>query len=183
MSISAMKQAAEALEVFSEHGGNRYTRAADALRQAIAEAEKQEPVAVKHMMDWVYQLKRFSNDGRYMNIPSGLSAGACYELAVEIEQFIKTEPVHAIDMSQERVYETARCEHEPVAWIVDGEIKVRLDMAGKLYYSETNVYAAPPKREWVGLTHEERDEIDQASRSQMEALFAIEAKLKEKNCG
>jgi hypothetical protein len=29
---------------------------------------------------------------------------------------------------------------EPVAWIVDGEIKVRLDMAGKLYYSETNVY-------------------------------------------
>jgi hypothetical protein len=32
---------------------------------------------------------------------------------------------------------------EPVAWIVDGEIKVRLDMAGKLYYSETNVYAAP----------------------------------------
>jgi hypothetical protein len=29
---------------------------------------------------------------------------------------------------------------EPVAWIVDGEIKVRLDMAGKLYFSETNVY-------------------------------------------
>jgi hypothetical protein len=29
---------------------------------------------------------------------------------------------------------------EPVAWIVDGEIKVRLDMAGKLYCSETNVY-------------------------------------------
>ncbi|NBW22546.1 MAG: hypothetical protein EBR82_82830 [Caulobacteraceae bacterium] len=32
---------------------------------------------------------------------------------------------------------------EPVAWIVDGKIKVRLDMAGKLYYSETNVYTAP----------------------------------------
>ena len=39
------------------------------------------------------------------------------------------------------------------------------------------------KREWVGLTHEERDEIDQTCRSQMEALFAIEAKLKEKNGG
>ena len=35
--------------------------------------------------------------------------------------------------------------------------------------------------EWVGLTHEERDEIDQKCKSQMEALFAIEAKLKEKN--
>ena len=34
---------------------------------------------------------------------------------------------------------------------------------------------------WVGLTHEERDEIDQTCRSQMEALFTIEAKLKEKN--
>lgn len=39
-----------------------------------------------------------------------------------------------------------------------------------------------PKREWVGLTHEERDEIDQTCRSQMQALFALEAKLKEKNC-
>ena len=37
------------------------------------------------------------------------------------------------------------------------------------------------QKEWVGLTHEERDEIDQNCRSQMEALFAIEAKLKEKN--
>jgi len=36
-------------------------------------------------------------------------------------------------------------------------------------------------KQWVGLTHEERDEIDQNCRSQMEALFAIEAKLKEKN--
>jgi len=51
MSISAMKQAAEALEVFSEHGGNRYTRAADALRQAIAEAQKQEPVAVWELQE------------------------------------------------------------------------------------------------------------------------------------
>jgi hypothetical protein len=37
------------------------------------------------------------------------------------------------------------------------------------------------KREWVGLTEEERDDIDQAYRSRMQALFAIEAKLKEKN--
>lgn len=38
-----------------------------------------------------------------------------------------------------------------------------------------------PERKWVGLTHEERDEIDQYCRSHMEALFAIEAKLREKN--
>ncbi len=39
------------------------------------------------------------------------------------------------------------------------------------------------KHKWVGLTHEERDEIDQYCRSHMEALFAIEAKLREKNHG
>jgi hypothetical protein len=43
MSISAMKQALDVLEILPEHGGNAFTRAADALRQAIAEAEKMEP--------------------------------------------------------------------------------------------------------------------------------------------
>ena len=45
MIISAMKQALDVLLVLPEHGGNAFTRAADALRQAIDEAEKQEPVA------------------------------------------------------------------------------------------------------------------------------------------
>jgi hypothetical protein len=121
---------------------------------------------------------------------------------------------------------------EPVAWIVDGEIKVRLDMAGKLYYSETNVYAAPvhaidipqecvdetakhkhelvgqpdlakvgevgvwgDKREWVGLEEEEILRcFDSVALGQVEgdcvidkhvnifnAIRAVEAKLKEKN--
>jgi hypothetical protein len=69
---------------------------------------------------------------------------------------------------------------EPVAWIVDGEIKVRLDMAGKLYYSETNVYTSPPKREWVGLTDEEIEDIyEQEGRA--DVVLLTQAKLKEKN--
>jgi hypothetical protein len=59
-----------------------------------------------------------------------------------------TIPVHASDISQERVDETVK-----------------------------------DRREWVGLTDEERDEIDEACLSQMQALFAIEEKLKEKNNG
>jgi hypothetical protein len=78
---------------------------------------------------------------------------------------------------------------EPVAWIVDGEIKVRLDMAGKLYYSETNVYTAPPKREWVGLTDEDIDLYafdigvtdNKAPAWLVTYARGIEAKLKEKN--
>jgi hypothetical protein len=78
---------------------------------------------------------------------------------------------------------------EPVAWIVDGEIKVRLDMAGKLYYSETNVYTSPPKREWVGLTDEDIDlyGLDEGVTDNKAPAWlvtyarGIEAKLKEKN--
>jgi 2-oxo-4-hydroxy-4-carboxy--5-ureidoimidazoline (OHCU) decarboxylase len=78
---------------------------------------------------------------------------------------------------------------EPVAWIVDGEIKVRLDMAGKLYFSETNVYTSPQKREWVGLTDEDIDLYafdigvtdNKAPAWLVTYARGIEAKLKEKN--
>ena len=53
---------------------------------------KQEPVAVKHMMEWVDYLKRKSDYGQHMRIPSEMSAGACWELAIELEQFINTAP-------------------------------------------------------------------------------------------
>ena len=53
-------------------------------------AQEQEPVAVKHMMRWVNNLKWQSDNGQHMNIPSGLSSGTCWELAIELEQFIKS---------------------------------------------------------------------------------------------
>jgi hypothetical protein len=93
MSISAMKQALEALESWqktcldcgrgSEELG-RATQPITALRQAIAEAEKQEPVA-------------FYGD-----------------------QPLYAKRVHASDISQERVDETAKRKHE---WVgLDGDI-------------------------------------------------------------
>jgi hypothetical protein len=51
----------------------------------------QEPVAFKHMMLWVHYLKRQSDFGKHMNIPSGFSAGDCWELANELERFIKNQ--------------------------------------------------------------------------------------------
>jgi len=49
----------------------------------------QEPVAVKRMMEWVYVFKRRSDNGQHMNIQSGLTAGTCWEFAIELEEFIK----------------------------------------------------------------------------------------------
>lgn len=43
---------------------------------------------IEHMNKWVEFLKRLSDNGQHMKIPSNLSAGACYELAIELEQFI-----------------------------------------------------------------------------------------------
>jgi hypothetical protein len=63
-----------------------------ALRQALAECrsiELQEPVVINPLTQWVEYLKRLSDHGKHRKIPSGLSAGVCYDLAIEIEQFIK----------------------------------------------------------------------------------------------
>ena len=53
---------------------------------------EQEPVAIKRMKEWVEYLKRKSDHGQHMKIPSEMSAGACWELAIELEQFINTTP-------------------------------------------------------------------------------------------
>jgi hypothetical protein len=77
------------------------------VREALAKQEQSatrggEPVAVKHMMEWVDCLKRKSDYGQFMQIPSGMSAGACWELAVELEQFINTTPQQRKPMSTEQ---------------------------------------------------------------------------------
>jgi hypothetical protein len=86
MSKEAMKQALD----FLRSGHFVYpTKIATDLEEALAKQEQEEPVAVKHMMEWADYLKRKSDYGQHMKIPSGMSAGACWELAVELEQFIK----------------------------------------------------------------------------------------------
>ena len=45
------------------------------------------------------------------------------------------------------------------------------------------LYTTPPKREWVGLTHEEKHEIRYSHMTSAEFIEFIEAKLKELNHG
>jgi hypothetical protein len=142
MSIEVMKQALEALEkhgTFYLRHEHAYKKAITALREAIAEAEKQGPVG-------------------YVS-ESGKGAYLLVGVDLEDDTPLYAAPVHASDEFKEMVEKGTKAwadtpddwvddlrggvekrEHEPVAWIVDGEIKVRLDMAGKLYFSETNVY-------------------------------------------
>jgi hypothetical protein len=93
MSTEAMKLALESLyylPALSPAQNELQDDAIAALEEALApEQEKKTPVSVKHMMKLVDFLKRQSDYGACMKIPSSLSSGACWEIAVELEQFIK----------------------------------------------------------------------------------------------
>ena len=98
-----------------------------------------------------------------------------------------TEPntsfVDAVNMRQERVDETAKGEHEPFIYVREDNER---PFGGYEHCSEADagafpVYTAPPKREWVGLTDEERQEIVKQEVHWSGICRAIETKLKEKN--
>jgi len=96
-----------------------------------------------------------------------------------------TAPVHAIDIPQERVDETAKRKHEPVAWLSKCYSDDNEDLSYNLWDIDVGegcfpVYTAPPKRKWVGLTDEETMFFNPGL-----TLVArkIEAMLKDKNGG
>jgi hypothetical protein len=101
---------------------------------------------------------------------------------VESKALAQPEPVHAIDISQERVHKSDKHRHEPVAWHEPGaygNVTTHKDWAFANGWEP--LYAAP--REWVGLTDEEFLELAQTAErgNYLTALRRMEAKLKEKN--
>jgi hypothetical protein len=96
---------------------------------------------------------------------------------------------------------------EPVACVIDGDLYFHheIDWEDSAYqdYSVELLYAVPPKPEWVGLTDEEIDEVQElayrslrqhkmrirgqqitpADNADWHIVCAVEAKLKEKNHG
>jgi hypothetical protein len=76
-----------ALNALTDFDYDKRMSAIESIKEALE--TKDEPVAVKRMMEWVYVLKRRSDNGQHMNIQSGLTAGTCWEFAIELEEFIK----------------------------------------------------------------------------------------------
>ena len=95
--------------------------------------------------------------------------------------------VDAVNMSQERVDETAKREHEPVAWFVqysdsheflwDKPKGWRVEQALEIQ----PLYTAPPKREWVGLTVDEARKFYEKYTDREELIYAIDEFLEDKN--
>jgi len=81
-------------------------------------------------------------------------------------------------------------EQEPVAWTTMPEaedwcfVSSSKDPTGKLEGKWFPLYAAPPRREWVGLTDEEINAIEfpqSGTATMRDFVRIIEAKLREKN--
>ena len=76
-------------------------------------------------------------------------------------------------------------EQEPVLWLKtwpDGSVSVLKTKSDAFADHELEpLYTAPPKREWVGLTAYEIQEIHSGNQHWGDFACAIEAKLKEKN--
>ena len=93
--------------------------------------------------------------------------------------------------------ECKKPEQEPVAWVDESAIRWLADRKGKVsahcttklsaarsFEKPMPIYTTPPRREWVGLTDEEKAELDaEYGDDTLAHLDAIEAKLKEKNNG
>jgi hypothetical protein len=192
--------------------------------QAIAEAEKQEPVAWQPIATAPTGTEVFIGayiDGEWKFGRSELFYEQANEFAGEtfsgwfwavddcdnsvaeepthwmpLPEPPHTAPVHASDISQERVDETAKSEHELVgACVTCGAPHGFWLSAPPTDFISPSVVKAISKREWVGLEEEEILKcFDSVSLGQVEgdcvidkhvnifnAIRAIEAKLKEKN--
>jgi hypothetical protein len=192
MSIEAMKQALEALDAYS---WEQVDAARTALKQAIAEAEKQEPVA-----ELVKLMAEDGVTGVLIEVHRGpLSKsirtwGECdCPTSTDNDVTIEVRPIHAIDMSEKHVQESDKNRHEPYnpmernADYERGFIDGRADQMKSSVDKAVNRMA---QREWVGLTDEDIYKvIEENIPPQLNTLFdmakwvgeVIEAKLKEKN--
>jgi hypothetical protein len=77
---------------------------------------------------------------------------------------------------------SAQPDQEPVAWAdmaVRGEDKGLSWTPG--HFHKTPLYAAPPKREWVGLTGDEARKFYEKYTDREELIYAIDKFLEEKN--
>ena len=188
--LTAMKQALEALEFFSDTSNSPMDKAMSedaitSLRQAIAELESREPVA------WSYWQSCLNDDGT--------------QTAPWVHRFSKFKPHESIinkDVIPLYTHPPQRTEQEQPLPPVEIGVDVTADGASvvafyrrpnavmEMFYSQ---FHPAPQRTWVGLTDEEIlkmaypirwEEVDDFEADKA-VNFAqmVEAKLKEKNNG
>ena len=119
---------------------------------------------------------------------------AARELQAEKQEPINKMPTKIFGPNLEEILNAAgfyrQPEQEPVAWGFSSKSGAIMDCISheqhKILAGEYDVplYTAPPNKPWVGLTNEELVELRETHETHIfQLMFAIEAKLKEKNDG
>ena len=103
------------------------------------------------------------------------------EMALEVMEYNRANGTPNMGAAIEALRQAlAQPEQEPVAWVYNG-ILHEFDPSEFATSEVTPLYIAPSKREWVGLTDDERQEIVKQEVHWSGICRSIEAKLKEKN--
>ena len=174
--LEAAKHALEALDDRSSL--MKWQAAREALDEAIAEAEKQEPVAWMQVSTGVIRREEMKNEAlrlalEYGSFPQG--SGIIHAIKQALEQ-----PEQKDEKGRPMTYWGGLKQPEPEPVKVMGFDCV----CGRrlMVESSNGVVASPPKREWVGLTDEQWEaiKIEHYARTQ-DLKEAIEAQLKENN--
>ena len=88
-------------------------------------------------------------------------------------------------MAENKNAKTPADDGQPVAWLSEGgDVSRSKRYMDEMGFKCNPLYTAPPKREWVGLTDEEVNElVSRFKRYSYVLLREVELKLKEKNGG
>jgi hypothetical protein len=197
---TAAQQALEALEkTHTQPGCEQWRaerRASVALRAALEQPE-QEPVAdraafERHAESLGYSVDPDTRDGREGGYWSSHTHLMWETWQAALEQPEQDTDCHAQGICQRTGYGIGRPDQKPVAWMLP-RTDLIITAATKVYrgvwaedYTQP-LYTNPPRREWVGLTEEDKEGFftaDQMTQEEWDELYqAAEAKLKEKNSG
>ena len=140
--------------------GHFCKRAAKALRQALAQEEKS-PVK-----SYCGGKPNYCTPEVTPEVTTEVTGdvGACVTCGAPKGEWL----VDAVNMSQERVDETVKREHEPYGYLwfahqMERRFTHYRPKEEQRIGEVTPIYTAPPKREWVGLTDDEIQETGQYS--------------------
>jgi hypothetical protein len=202
MSIEAMQQALNALEYHTMQTRpiHHTDKAIEALRQAIEQAEKQEPVAWMVLTQDDKKLMLYGEEKPpIFNTPVKLiplyaappksdnELDAIDKSIHEEMERLKTEIKRLKELAEYRLKLLMKMpeqaeKQEPVAYIdhVSGKPKF---IDGYVVQTDYDIplCTAPPRKEWVGLTDAELAEFSNMKLGAYDLCLEVEAKLMEKN--
>lgn len=180
MALEALEFSLPAIEDFgSKEQLTDCHRAIMALYKALAQPEQESKP--------IYVMGNYAGDGKVVSASFGLPKGV-FEFAPYTGAGEASKIKHSLELIPEQKpvawFVASKFENQQVCWFFDSQDDAMLWSAKNLKIGVIKpLYTAPPKREWVGLTEDEKLGAIWTDGSFSSGVKWAEAKLKEKNGG